>query len=273
MDSVKALSVELNELSPQLQPIAKALQTMQMAADNYKTQVGEGQRLLKEREAYNIVLAGKAQRNRYADMITRLTRNDALAKYQSAFDNAQRYVWLAAKAYDYETSLDPSDPAAATTFLQKIIQTRQLGNWVNGQPQIGNGGLAEILAQLKGDYDSLEGQLGINNPQSEVGALSLRYEDFRIPLTGDSAANSWVTALKNSETNDLWQVPEFRKYCRPFADPSAGPQPGIVIPFSTEITPGLNVFGNPLGAGDHAYSAANYATKIFSVGVLLQELP
>jgi len=270
MDTVKALSVELNELSPQLQPIAKALQQLNIAVENSRAQVGEGQRLLKEREAYNIVLAGKAQRNRYADMITRLTRNDALTKYQSALDNALRYTWLAAKAYDYETSLDPADPAAATTFLQKIVSTRQLGNWVDGQPQIGNGGLAEILAQLKADFDALKGQLGINNPQNEVGALSLRYEDFRIPLTGSTAASSWVTALKNARVDDLWQVPEFRKYCRPFAEPSAGPQPGIVIPFSTEITPGLNVFGNPLGAGDHAYSTANYATKIFSVGVLLK---
>jgi hypothetical protein len=45
----------------------------------------------------------------------------------------------------------------------------------------------------------------------------------------------------NLETVD--RKPEFRRYCRPFAPESAGPQPALVIPFNTEITFGLNFFG------------------------------
>ena len=38
-------------------------------------------------------------------MAFRIFRNDALQKYRAQFDLAARYVYLAAKAYDYETNL------------------------------------------------------------------------------------------------------------------------------------------------------------------------
>jgi hypothetical protein len=79
----------------------------------------------------------------------------------------------------------------------------------------------------------------------------------------------WQDALKDRMVDDLWQVPEFRMHCRPFAAPSAGPQPGLVIRFSSVIEPGQNFFGRPLGAGDHAYSSANFATRIATAGVFL----
>jgi hypothetical protein len=67
-------------------------------------------------------------------------------------------------------------------------------------------------------------------------------------------------------------VPEFRHYCRPFADPADAngahvPQPGIVIRFGSEVTAGKNFFGKPLSGGDHAYDPTNYTTKIVGVGV------
>lgn len=62
-------------------------------------------------------------------------------------------------------------------------------------------------------------------------------------------------------------MPEFRKYCRPFAPESAGAQPGLVIPFSTTVTFGLNYFGWPLGGGDNAYDPSRFATKVRSAGV------
>ena len=61
--------------------------------------------------------------------------------------------------------------------------------------------------------------------------------------------------------------PPFKRFCRPFADPSAGAQPGLVIPFSTEVNFGRNFFGWPLGAGDSAYDPSSFATKIRSVGI------
>ena len=52
----------------------------------------EGFRLLREREAYNKILAAKVQKNRYQDMVFRLSRNEAMSKYQSSFNAA---AWLA----------------------------------------------------------------------------------------------------------------------------------------------------------------------------------
>src|SRR5262249_31512628 len=43
-----------------------------------------------------------------------------------------------------------------------------------------------------------------------------------------------------------------------------------VIEFSTTIANGYNFFGQPLAAGDHAFSASSFATKIFGVGVALE---
>jgi hypothetical protein len=78
-------------------------------------------------------------------------------------------------------------------------------------------------------------------------------------------------ALKARIVPDLNQVPEFVRYCRPFSTPADGPQPGIVIRFSTEINNGVNVFGKGLVAGDHKYSNANYATKLRAFGVWLSD--
>jgi hypothetical protein len=240
--------------------VALSLQRMHLLIQEIASRQAEGFRLLDERKAFNMVLAGKAQRNRYQDMMTRVARNDALNKYQDAFDNAVRYAWLTAKAYDYETSLDPGDPAAATTFLESVIKTRQLGLWDDGEPQIGNGGLAEILAQLKLNYDALKGQLGINNPQLETGLLALRHEHFRIG-TGHYSNKRWKQVLAGARVDDLWRVPEFRQYCRPFAARADGPQPGFVIAFSTQINPGRNVFGRTLGGADHASSTATWPPR------------
>ncbi|RYH06411.1 MAG: TonB-dependent receptor, partial [Alphaproteobacteria bacterium] len=137
-------------------------------------------RVLREREAFNKVLAAKVQENRYKDMMIRLARNESVSKYQSSFNNASRYAWLAAKAYDYETSLDAGNSAAPGELLDRIVKERQLGLWSDGTPRIGQGGLAEILAQLDGNFQVLKGQFGINNPQSEVEKISLRRELFRI---------------------------------------------------------------------------------------------
>jgi hypothetical protein len=292
--------------------IGAAARSLESERQAYFSAQAEGFRLLREREAFNKVLASNVQRNRYKDMIFRLSRNEAMAKYQTAFNNAARYAWLAAKAYDYETSLEPGHPAAAGTMLDQIVQERQLGKWSDGEPVLGHGGLADILAQLKGNFAVLKGQLGINNPQSGTEKISLRSELFRIstldpelaeaialrddvaavnfPLNQlsleqrlilarlDDPANQaaidqagasddrWKDALNARIVPDLNTMPEFVRHCRPFA---TGPQPGMVIRFNTSIEPGKNVFGLQLAPGDHTYSLANYATKIQSFGVWL----
>jgi hypothetical protein len=265
---LKELSSELKDEEIKRLAISGPLLNMHRAAGRVRTAESAALRLQNERTALNMMIASKAQRNRYSDLVTRVSRNEANRKYQSAMDNALRYTWLAARAYDYETSLSAGHPAAVTSLLEEIVKTRQLGLWVDGVPQAGGGGVASVLARLMGNYDSLKGQLGLNNPQRETGRLSMRTEMMRISSRTDSASQAnWKAALAGSRVDDLHAVPEFRQYCRPFADPAAGPQPGLVIDFSTQINVGRNVFGNLLGAGDHAYSVSNFATKIRSHAV------
>jgi hypothetical protein len=202
-------------------------------------------------------------------MITRLTRDEALRKYENAMDNALRYAWLAAKAYDYETSLSPSHPAHVTTLLQNLMSVRQLGQWDGDTPMIGNGGLAEVLAKLKANYDHLNPQTGLNNPTFETSNLSLRTEAKRI-LPGGASSDSdekWRSYLASAQIPNLNEDRDFTRYCRPFADPAGAAQPGFRIEFSTEINSGRNFFGNALSGADHAFSSASFSTKIRSVGV------
>src|SRR5262249_30991641 len=48
------------------------------------------------------------------------------------------------------------------------------------------------------------------------------------------------------------------------------PVPGLILEFGTTIADGLNLFGRPLAAGDHAFSPSSFATKIFGMGVALE---
>lgn len=278
VDKVSALEGMIEELAnlsggdqPKRDAIGAAIQNLELKRQDFFTARAEGFRLLREREAFNKNLAASVQKKRYQDMALRLTRNETMSKYQSSFQNAARYTWLAARAYDYETALSPGHPAAANDFFDRIVKERQLGLWVDGEPQAGQGGLAEILSQLKGNFDVLKGQLGISNPQSAVEKISMRAELFRIAPVGTVASDDrWEDALKARIVDDLTVMPEFRRHCRPFSSPEDGPQPGIVIRFATQVQSGLNFFGNRLAPGDHTYSTSNYATRIRGLGVWLE---
>ncbi|MFM1770653.1 MAG: hypothetical protein RJA22_3182 [Verrucomicrobiota bacterium] len=262
VEGVEQLADQLKEEESVRLQVGAAIQQVRMAADRVRAVMAEGERLQQERTALNRQIAAAAQRNRYGDLIARLTRNEAVRKYDATLDNALRYAWLAARAYDYETSLSERHPAGITTLLADIVQTRQLGQWEDGEPRLGNAGLAGILARLKANYQALQGQIGLNNLQFENNIFSLRSEAFRI-----TTDKRWREALSAARVPDLWQVPEFRQYCRPFDHPTNGAQPGLVLQFSTEITPGQNFFGRTLSALDHTYSVANFATKIREVAV------
>lgn len=245
--------------------VFRAQEALRQKSDQFRSVLEKGQRLLDERHDYNRHVAGVAQDLRYQDMAFRVFRNDALQKYNEAFDLAARYVYLAARAYDYETNLDPSDPGSASSLFTEIVRSRTLGH-VNGGPTHGGGGLSEILAVLRDNNDVLKGRLGIINPQREDGKLSLRNEHYRIKNT--SRGNTeWRQQLRDSLVPDLWDLPEFRRYCRAPAPRSAGALPGLVLEFDSEIVFGRNFFGWPLGGGDHAYDPTNYATKILGAGV------
>jgi hypothetical protein len=228
----------------------------------YSEILARGQRLLDERATFRTLTAGDTQQLRYQDMTFRIFRNDALQKYRASFDLAARYVYLTAAAYDYETNLLGSDAGSGRAFYEDIVRQRSLGQVIDGVPVAGTPGLADVLARLTQNFDVYRGQLGFNNPQVEQNRFSLRNELFR--LSDDDT--SWQSALENARVDNLWDVPEFRRFVRPFTVESQGKQPGLVIRFPTTVTFGLNFFGHQLGGGDSAYDPTNFATKVRAVG-------
>ncbi|HXJ56525.1 MAG TPA: LamG-like jellyroll fold domain-containing protein [Verrucomicrobiae bacterium] len=226
--------------------------------------VASAERLKKERTIFRQRTAGTTQQNRYKDMAFRIFRNEALQKYRAQFDLASRYVYLAASAYDYELNFLGTDTRSGRDFFTDIVRQRNIGQMIDGDPIPGSAGLADALGRLKQNFEVLESRFGLNNPQLETARFSLRKELFRIR---DDSDQQWRAILKRAVVADLWQVPAFRRYCRPFAPESAGPQPGMVIHFPTTITFGLNFFGFQLGGGDSAYDPSLFTTKINSVGV------
>ncbi len=266
--------------------IFKEIEALRALSDRYRSVVAQGVRLIDERAAFNKRVAAMTQMNRYQDMTFRVHRNHALQVYNNLFDIAARYTYLAAKAYDYETNFDPSDPGSPSALYSDIIKARTLGYIPDGEPQMGEGGLAQVLATLRINHEAVKGQLGFNNPQYETGKMSLRTELFRIlpsgktqpvgnsqfPGGGQDSDELWRQTLENARVENLWDVPEYRNYARPFASDidangNAAVEPGIVLRFGTTIAAGKNVFGHPLSGGDHAYDPSVYATKIRSVGV------
>jgi uncharacterized membrane protein len=244
--------------------LLRLMEQVNQAHGRYLASLAKGQRLLDERVAYRKRIASQTTENRYQDMTFRIFQNDALQKYRASFDVAQRYVFLAATAYDYESNLLGTDSRSGRNFLTDIIRQRSLGQMLNGSPVVGRGGLSDPMARMGGNFDVLKPQMGFNNPQTEANRFSVRSELFR--LTDDSGA-AWKTQLRSRKVANLWDIPEFRRYCRSFAPESAGAQPGLVIRFPSTVTAGRNFFDWPLGGGDSSYDASRFATKIRGVGV------
>ena len=233
----------------------------------------EGERLIFERGQTRARGAQRIQTQRYADLSFRIFRNDALRRYQTAFDLAARYTYLAAKAYDYETGLLDSDTARTpgSRFLADVVRARLPGRfyvWL-GTPMAGGAtgepGLADILARMKADWDVVKGRFGFNNPDTETSRFSLRSELFRISPSSNSDA-TWAQALEHCRVANLHDQPEFIRYCRPFID-TTNVEPALVIRFSTVVVARKNYFGHDMGGGDNAYDASHAVTKIRSVGV------
>ncbi len=269
VELMKSISDELLDERGYRFAIASALEQQVGSRMLLRREVAEAQRALVERAAYNKMIAARAQRNRYADMAIRQSRDEAARKYEEAMDNALRYAWLAAQSYDYETSLSPGHPANPRPLLEALQRERQLGQWDGDEPKVGNNGIAEALAKVKTNFDALKGDLGLNNPQWETNTFSLRTEALRIRPDGDDANARWKSYLSSARVADLNRDSDFTRRCRPFAANDGLPQPGFKIIFSTEISSGRNFFGRELGPLDQAYSSANFNTRIRSVGVNL----
>lgn len=241
-------------------------QIVEQARQNYRDALAEGLRTLEELVAFRKQTAAAVQDYRHQDMAFRIFRNDALQKYRASFDLAARFAYLTATAYDYDTNLVGSRGESGRRFLTDIVRQRSLGQLLGGAPVAGSPGLTDSLGRMKANFAVLKTQMGFNNPQIETNRFSLREGLFR--LSGADAADAdWRAELLRYRVDDLWQVPEFRRYARPFTEESLGRQPGLVIPFSTTVTFGLNFFGWPLAAGDSAYDPSQFATRVRSVGV------
>ena len=241
-----------------------------------ETVVAEAERIIDERTLARQQAVDVLTKTRYNDMFFRLARNNALSRYDAQFELAQRYAYLAAQAYDYETGLLSSDRRSGDAFLARIVGARTIGEFDDdGNPLVasdaakGDGGLAAILAEMDENWLVLKPRLGINNPQPYATWFSLRHDLFRI-YDGEKGDKAWRTALRKCIVEDLNQLPEFTHYCQPLAGSTAEKEPGFVIPFPSLIAQGYNFFGNELAGGDASLDPTYFATHISAAGVHLQ---
>jgi hypothetical protein len=252
-------------------------QRLETARMRLSAAINEGDQLQMERERLRMNWAADLSTKRYRNMAYRLFQNDEQIRYQQSFDLAARYVFLAAKAYDYETGLLESDAShtAGRTFMRQIVKARSLGRFTDGTQAnpgeplvggpVGDPGLADAMARMKANWGVLKGRLSFNNPQQEAGRFSLRQELYRISTNAASDAN-WKATLTAHKVANLRDLPAFMRYCLPF-DPMQQTEPAIVIPFATTVDFRRNFFGHLLAGGDNAYDSTHFATKIRSVGV------
>ncbi len=252
--------------------LESAIVKMNVAVEAYNAEVAKGETCLEEREAARKVQVDKLSQARYKDMFFRLQLNDDLSRYSQSFNLAQKYAFLAAQAYDYETTLLSSDKASGDAFKSKIIGARSLGAFdSSGNPMVGGSGdtgLAGALAEMDANWLVLKPRLGINNPQSYATWFSLRSECFRI-LQGEDGDAAWAKELTKYWVDDLSSNAEFVRYCQPFLSQYGlkDQEPGLIIPFSTTIDFAKNLFGNDLAGGDSYYDSTWYSTRIAAAGL------
>lgn len=266
------LGNDLEKVQALLAAINIRLREYDDATRAYRTLLAEGDRVQQERLIFRQRASAVVQGYRTRDAAFRIFRNEKLERYKTLFDLAARYSFLAANAYDYETGLLGN--SAGRGFVNRIIGARALGVVRDGEPQFagsstGDPGLSSALAEMKADWEVVRGRLGFNNPDAYGTTVSLRTENFRILPTTNSDP-TWRDILQQRRVPDLLADADVRRHCMQIGRGNGLPVPGIVIEFSTTIANGYNLFGQQLAAGDHAFSASSFATKIFGVGVALE---
>lgn len=261
------------------QELNAAWARMVSEAENFDTIVSEGDRIQQERAAARARRVNRIVKLRYNDMFFRQVQDESLTRYSQAFNLAQKYVYMAAQTYDYETGLLAADKESGDAFRAEVIGARALGKFADdGSPLLGSAsgdaGLSDILARMKANYSVLKGRLGINNPDKNATWFSLRKELLRIS-GGAEGDGDWMRKLAGYVVEDIRSVPEYQRYCQPIASSSSllQKEPAIVIPFSTTIDFAKNFFGNDLAAGDHQLDSSYFATKIASAGVKFEGYP
>ncbi len=253
--------------------INHALTRLQRTSEQVSRLLAEANHILSERETFRQRAAAVIQGHRTNDLVYRDLRNEALSQYKSLFDLAQTYAYCAAKSYDYETGLLGS--TEGSSFVDEIVGTYSLGDFNGNNPVeagAGDAGLASALANLRDEWEVVEGRLGFNNPDRNGTVFSLRQELFRIRADQPTADDNtlWKQVLQQHVMSNVLNDPDVAIHCLNIAKAKGGAVPGIVIEFGTSIEQGLNFFGWPLAAGDHAYSQSTFATKIFSSGIVFK---
>jgi hypothetical protein len=251
--------------------VRQQVEAIRQAEGLYLQALGEGARLLDQRALFRTRFASTATDYRYKDLTFRLLRNESLQKYRAMFDLASRYVFLAAKAYDYETNLLGVDAESARGFLASVVKQRTLGvvpsNIACGQalpPPVAPNGLADLLG-------SLDQQFAVIQQNRFVGDINrsfkLRRQLFRVVGDDDEA---WRAALARFQVNDLNNVLDYRLFASQLQGFS-GPNSALVIPFSTTVNEGLNFFGWRLNGPD--FPSGRYAIKLSSYEVHMHDMP
>jgi hypothetical protein len=246
-------------------------EAVSQASGVYLATLAKGNRLIEDRVRFLQETAAQVQAFRYKDMAFRIFRNDALQKYRAQFDLAARYVYLAAKAYDYETGLLQTSSKSGSAFLEDIVKKRAIGTIdSHGIPvpgTTGDSGLAAAMAAMSANYATIKANLGLDNQVNRTRLFSLRNGWFRI-ANASTNATVWQQTLQRAIVNNIWDIPEFQRYCRPLrAEPANAHEPAIVISFPTEIIANDNFFGWPGIGADVSYNSSYYSTKILSVGI------
>ncbi|MBI5800360.1 MAG: hypothetical protein HZA92_06480 [Verrucomicrobia bacterium] len=269
---VANLASQLGALQSTLYKINGAIRERDDALREYSSLVAQGDRIQEERLVFRQRAAAITQGYRTRDAAFRIFRNEKLERYKTLFDLSARYTFMAAQAYDYETGL--LNTAKGKQFISRIVNSRALGVVKAGEPQYagsntGDPGLSSVLAEMKADWNVLKGRLGFNNPTAYGTTVSLRMENHRL-VPGSEGDNSWKDILNQARRTDLLADEDVRRQCLQIAPGDSLTVPGLVIEFSTTITPGRNFFGRELAGGDSYFPPSYFATKIFSIGVALE---
>ena len=268
---VQSLAQQEGTVQNDLVTINQAEVALNGAQANYQALVAQGNRIQQERLTFRQHAAAQVQGYTVTDAAFLVFQNEDLERYTTLFNLAAEYAYMAANAYDYETGL--LGTPAGQSFLNQIISSSALGVIQNGVPQIsgtdtGDPGLANALAEMDADWEVVKGRLGFNNPDGYGTIVSLRSENYRI-LPGSAGDTQWQQLLEQNLVPDLLADTDVKNNCLQIDDGSGAAVPGIELTFGTTITDGENLFGQPLGPGDHSFSSSSFATKIFAVGVCL----
>lgn len=263
--------------------IFKQYQAVREAEMRYRSALAEGERLLEALLRFRRETSAEIEKSRYADAANRMLRSEAMRSYRAEFDAAARYTYLAAKAFDYETGGHGASRAGVRSVLDGIMRKRTLGDLEDGEPIPGEAnGLAGVLGTLKAEFQRFKTNSGYRAIDPYYRSFSLRSELFRIPnqipAGEDQKAwekklaqdEDWAATLSRHRVPDLRKILEFQRCCH-YQASGDREMPGIVIPFSTRITQGRNLFGMPLESGDETLPANALTTRILGSTIVFED--